>query len=102
MNKRYIITEEIESPNKIIKWVTAFDFFFALGYTIISFVLMNAVHDKLHVPFMIFSISMAIFLTTKSHFNRHRRNYESLILLSKRDTEVYAQYYEGAENEEER
>lgn len=99
MNTRYIITEEIESPNKIAKGITAFDFFFVLGYLMVSFGLMSLVHDKLNILFMVFSGIIAIFLTTKSYFNKHRRNYESLILLSQKDDHIYNPFYAGEKNE---
>ena len=91
---KYIVTEDIESPGKVSKNIDAFDFIFVLAYIGVSFVLMSMVHSHLRAIFMIFSGSIAIFLTCRSPFNRRRRNYESIILMLKRDISIYKAFYE--------
>lgn len=96
---KYIVTEDIKSPSKVAKGMDVFDFFFILGYMAISVMLCNAVHSLFKVPFMIFSLVMAILLTAKSRHNKKRRNYESLILLLRKDRAVYSPYvYEDRED----
>lgn len=97
---KYLITEEIESPSKVTKHIEAFDFFFIIIYVGVSFALMGGVYSALKPFYMIFSLAVAVFLTSKSAFNKKRRNYESLILLLKKDYEIYRPLYgEGNENE---
>lgn len=96
---RYLVTEQIESPNKVTKHIEVKDFFFVLFYMAISFALMDFVHQGLRVIYMIFSGFCCLFLTAKSPFNRKRRNYESLILLYTKDDRVYRPIYGGGEKE---
>lgn len=100
---KYLVTEEIESPNKVSKYIMVADFFFVLIYMGIAFSLMSQVHDRLHIPYLIFSLAFSIFLTCKSMFNRKRRNYESLFLMFRHDLNIYrAVYdYDREETEEE-
>lgn len=86
---KYIVTEDIESPVKVAKGIEVYDLFFLVIYMAISFVLMNGVHNVLKPPFMVFSFLTAVFLTSKSMFNKRRRNFESVILLLQRDRDVY-------------
>ena len=44
---------------------------------------------------------MAVFLTAKSVFNKERRNYESIIMMLQRDTNVYKSYIERNNEDEE-
>lgn len=92
---RYLVTEQIESPNKVTKHIEVTDFFFVLFYMAISFALMDFVHQGLRVVYMIFSAACCLFLTAKSPFNRKRRNYESMILLFSKDETVYRPIYGG-------
>ena len=85
---KYLITEEIESPNRVFKNVEALDFFFVLSY-----MLKAMVHPSLHIPYYIFSLFCCIFLTCRSAFNRKRRNMESVFLLLKHNTAVYKAVY---------
>lgn len=91
---KYLITEEIESPNRVFKNVDALDFFFVLSYMAITYALKAMVHPSLHLPYYIFSLLCCIFLTCRSAFNRKRRNLESIFLLLKHNTSVYRAVYE--------
>ena len=86
---RYVVAQEIKSETKVGKSIYLFDLFFVAVYFGVSFVLASAVHESLTVLFYVFSFGCALFLTAKSHANRKRRNYESMILFLRRDKEVY-------------
>ncbi len=86
---RYIVAQEIKSETKVGRSIYLFDLFFVIIYICISVVLASAVHESLTILFYVFSFGCALFLTAKSHANRKRRNFESIILFLRRDREVY-------------
>lgn len=90
---RRITTESIESPAKIGRTFEVFDFFFLLGYIFIAMALSAYVHDMLRIPYYIFSTIMAVFLTSKSIYNKHRRNFVSIYFMLMRDVAVYRPFY---------
>lgn len=90
---RTITTESVESKTKVIFDYDAYDLFFIVIYAAISFGLRSEVHDSLRGAFMIFSIVIAIFLSSKSSLNKKRKNYESLYLLITRDTATYRPFF---------
>ncbi|MGF6376707.1 hypothetical protein M2140_001785 [Clostridiales Family XIII bacterium PM5-7] len=96
--KKYIVTEDIDSPNKVTKNVDVFDFFFVIVYMGVSFAMMSLVNSKFKIVFMIFSLFIAVFLTSRSYFNKRRRNYESIILMLGRDDRVYRPFQQKEEN----
>ena len=71
---RTITTESVESKTKVIFDYDAYDLFFIVIYAAISFGLRSEVHDSLRGAFMIFSIVIAIFLSSKSSLNKKRKN----------------------------
>ena len=81
---KYLITEEIESPAKATKHIEVRDLFFFLGYLALAVCFRGLVHDRLQIPYLLFSALMATVLTMKSFFNKKRRNYESIYLLISR------------------
>lgn len=85
----YITTESIESKTKITGEFEVRDLFFMVAYVGLSYAMMSMVAQQLHVPFLLFSVFVSLFLTKKSSFNRKRRNYESLYFLLTRDETVY-------------
>lgn len=98
----YIVTQNIESPNKVAKYLYVFDFFFLIAYMGVTFALASLVHSKLHIIYYIFSFLMAIFLTSKSTYNKGRRNYESILLMLQKDILIYKPYIsKEKENDEE-
>lgn len=101
---KYLITEEIESPARVFKHVEAVDFFFAVAYMCVAFALRSMVHPTLRIPYLVFSLFFSIFLTSRSLWNRRRRNYESLFLMLKHNTGVYRAIYgeEGITVDEEK
>lgn len=86
---RYTVTQEIKSETKVGKVIYVFDFFFIVIWIMVSYMLAYMVADELHVPFYIFSVIMAIILTMPSFANKKRRNYQSILLLVKKDRSVY-------------
>lgn len=86
---KYIVAQEIKSETKVNKWIYLFDLFFVIIYGTVSLILGGAVHAKLRVLFYLYSMVCALFLTAKSRTNRHRRNYEAMILFLRRDREVF-------------
>lgn len=97
---RYLVTEQIESPNKVNKHIEVADFFFVLVYMGITIALMDFVHQGLKVFYVIFSLCSSVFLTSKSMLNKRRRNYESLFLMFTRDERVFRPIYGGEDIEE--
>lgn len=98
---KYLVTEDIESPSKVTKHIEAFDFFFILIYMGAAFMFMGGVYSALKPVYMFFSFAVAVFLTSKSSFNKKRRNYQSLMILLRKDYEIYVPIYgEGNEDEE--
>jgi hypothetical protein len=85
-------TEAIESSPKVGRSFYVFDFFFVFVYVAVSFSLKSLVHERLQIPYMIFSFLVAIFLTIKSTGNKKRRNFESIYFLLKKDINVYRPY----------
>lgn len=86
---KHIVVQDIKSETKVGKSIYLFDFFFLLTYGAVSFLFGSAVHEMLRIPFYIFSVICAIFLTMKSNWNKKRRNWESLLLYIRRDKEIY-------------
>lgn len=87
---RYLTTQEIKSETKVGRSIYLFDLFFLIIYMSVSLILGNLVNETFRVFFYVFSLIMALLLTSKSHTNYKRRNYEAIILYFQRDTEVYA------------
>lgn len=86
---KHIVTKEIRSESKVGLGLYGFDFFFLLIYAIATYMLADLVHPTLKIPFFIFSAIISIFLTLPSPFNKKRRNYQTLFILLKIDTNVY-------------
>lgn len=86
---KYTVAKEIKSETKVARGIYLFDLFFVIVYFTVSLILGGAVHARLRIPFYLFSLAAALFLTAKSRTNRHRRNYEALLLFLRRDREVY-------------
>lgn len=89
MEESYLITQEIKSPAKVGLWIYASDFFFLMFYIFLTWTIKDRVVPELRVLFYIFSGFVGIYLTLPSIFNRKRRNYQSAILLVKKDSDVY-------------
>lgn len=86
---RYLVAKDIKSETKVSKNIYIYDFFFILIYMSVSLVLANLVHPSLKIVFFIYSLVMAVFLTAKSYYNKKRRNYESIMIMLRRDKESY-------------
>lgn len=86
---KYIMPDEIKSETQVAKGMYVTDLFFVGGYMAVSYIASSIVSSKLHIPYYIFSIACALFLTWKSSSNRHRRNWESIVIYFRNDREVY-------------
>lgn len=86
---RYLVAQEIKSETKVSKNIYLFDFFFLILYMAVSVIFGTLVHESLRMFFYVYSFLAALFLTGKSHYNRRRRNYESIAILIRRDMQVY-------------
>lgn len=91
--KQPMITKDIESPNKVTKHIEIKDFFFLIFWVGITFIFQGQVADKLKPIYYIFSFLVGLFLTSKSTWNKKRRNYASLILMLNADTRTYKAIY---------
>lgn len=89
MQFQFMALDETKSQTKVHGNIYLFDFFFILIYFAVSGVLGTAVSDTIRVPYYIFSILTALWLTSRSKSNKRRRNYEALILFLRRDKNVY-------------
>ena len=90
---KYLVTQEIESPSKVSKHIEIVDFFFVLVYMAVAYSLSPLVHPHLKIIYFIYSFLFSIFLTSKSVFNKKRRNYESIILMLRHDINIYRPVY---------
>ena len=87
---RYLVAKDIKSETKVSKNIYIYDFFFILIYMSVSLVLANLVHPSLKIVFFFYFLGMAVFLTAKSYYNKKRRNYESVMIMLRRDKESYS------------
>lgn len=91
---KYIVTEKIESPARVNKFIEVKDFFFLLTWMGLNILLSKMfVHPNLTVPFYVFSFLVGFLLTSKSFINKGRRNYESIYLFLMKDFNVYKGIY---------
>ena len=97
MSQNMPVAEEIESPSKVTKRIEIFDFFFVIFYMVICIGLKSMISERLSIPF---SFLMAIFLTSRSLYNKKRRNYESLYFLLTRDRAVYRPFISEEDEDE--
>lgn len=86
---QFMALDETKSETKVHGNIYLFDLFFILIYFSISAILGSGVSSALRVPYYIFSVICALWLTSKSSTNKRRRNYESMILFLRRDRTVY-------------
>ena len=89
MNMKFMSLEETKSETKVHKNIYLFDFFFILIYSAVSGMFGTVVSESIRIPYYIYSVFCAIWLTAKSKTNRRRRNYEALILFFRKDKMVY-------------
>lgn len=89
MSDVWKVTEELKSETKVWTGIYIFDFFFLIIYIGITYLLRSFVHQDIRILYYIFSVFMGIFLTMPSHFNKRRRNYQSILILLKKDNVIY-------------
>ena len=89
MEQEYIVTNELKSEPKVGVKVFISTFYFLMFYGIVFYNLKIFVHERLMIPYTIFSVVTGIFLTMPSIFNRKRKVYQSIVLYLQRDKTVY-------------
>lgn len=89
MNFQFMALDETKSETKVHKNIYLFDFFFILIYFTVSAILGSGVSGALRIPYYIYSVICAFWLTAKSSTNKRRRNYEAVILFIRKDRTVY-------------
>lgn len=89
MNFQFMALDETKSETKVHGNIYLFDFFFILIYFTASAILGSGVSGALRIPYYIFSVICAFWLTSKSRTNKQRRNYEAMILFLRKDNTVY-------------
>ena len=88
-----VTTTKIESDNRVFGSYDAWDFLFMIVVVMISYGFKINVHPKLRMPFIIFNFLIALFLTSKSGYNKKRKNYESLYFLINKDLTTYRPFF---------
>lgn len=88
-NFRFIAMDETKSETKVSSNIYLYDLFFILIYFTVSAMLGTIVSSALRIPYYAFNIICALWLTMKSHSNKQRRNYQSIVLFLRRDYRVY-------------
>lgn len=96
-NTANTITDGVESKVRVTANIEIFDFFFVLGAAGLAYMMRGFVHEKLQIPFFLFTVLLAVFLTARSTFNKKRRNFESLYFLIMKDESVYKPIAAGEE-----
>ena len=86
---QFMALDETKSATKVHGNIFLFDLFFILIYFTIFAMLGNSISSALRIPYYIFNIVCAFWLTAKSKTNKRRRNYEAMILFLRRDRTVY-------------
>lgn len=90
---RTVTTDSIESRTSVAFGYDVWDLFFLMFYIALIYSLRIFVHPKLRIVYIIFSVLVAIFLTTRSTLNKRRKNYESLYFLISKDISTYRPFY---------
>ena len=66
MNMKFMSLEETKSETKVHKNIYLFDFFFILIYSAVSGMFGTVVSESIRIPYYIYSVFCAIWLTAKS------------------------------------
>lgn len=89
----------IESKNKVSKFLTFNSLIFLILYLCIAYMFSSKVHSSLYIPYMIYSGLMCMYLLLPSKYNKGRNHLESICLLFKNDKSVYRPIIKGGEDE---
>lgn len=88
-NFRFIAMDETKSETKVTGNIYLYDLFFILIYFTVTAMLGTVVSSVLRISYYVFNVVCALWLTMKSHSNKQRRNYQSIVLFLRRDYKVY-------------
>lgn len=86
---KFIAMDETKSETKVTGNIYLYDLFFMLIYFTVAAMLGTVVSSTLRIAYYAFNVICAFWLTMKSHSNRQRRNYQSIVLFLRRDYRVY-------------
>lgn len=92
----YFIPQELKTKPVIFQNVGLTEFLVILGAGVMAYLLSNTLHlvlSSLQVPFIIYSILVAIILITPSPWNKQKKIYQSLYYAAVKDRKVYARIY---------
>lgn len=90
MDEKYLIATEVKSETYFGRGIFLFDLAFIFGFWFIMSNFDFLVYEALSLPYTIFNVALAFFLTRKSAKNPQKRIYESLIIfLISRSTQKY-------------
>ena len=88
------VTTQIESKTKVTRNINLSSLYFVAGYLMLAYMLRGFVYDLLLIPYLIFSLGCAIYLTLPSRYNNGRTHWESILVLLRADRAVYRPYAE--------
>lgn len=97
---RYILVEELESERKISDKISLPDFFFMIGYFVLSLAFSDLVHPKLTILYYAYNFFVSIILTRPSKNNPGKRIYESIFFILIKNRNVYKPISDESEGEE--
>lgn len=89
MESNLIIVQELNAPIKINRWLYLFDLFFLIGFVAVSFFFSRFVHSTLTIPYLLFSLIVAILLTLHSPYNPQKRIFQTVLFAIRKDRAGY-------------
>ena len=98
MAQSNVITN-IESKTKVNKFFSLKSLFFFVIWMLVSHIFSGNVLSILYIPYMLFSLSMCIYLLMPSNLNKGRNNFESIYIMLFTDNYVYKPFYLEIGNE---
>ena len=98
MAQSNVITN-IESKTKVNKFFSLKSLFFFVIWMLVSHIFSGNVLSILYIPYMLFSLSMCIYLLMPSNLNKGRNNFESIYIMLVTDNYVYKPFYLEIGNE---
>lgn len=93
---KYIVTKEIKSEIKLVRWIYFQDLVLIAIICGLAFFLKGLVHSNIRILYGIYSIIMAIMMVLPSNSNPGRRNYQAIVLYWMRSKQLYI-YQKGEE-----
>lgn len=91
----YKVTQELKSQTKLWSTVSIYasDLVFILGILFLAYLFQGAVAAFLLPIYWISSVLLSVLLITRSRLNPKRRLYETMMLYTRRDLNIYRSVY---------